>query len=220
MSSKNQGFIGKAAMATMAGRLLILLAVIVFAPVGVLAQSPSAPAKSGQSTSSATDKGDRWLHVRVICEDPKGETVRVNVPLELAEKVLPAVNHDRLHNGKVKIDRADMNDVDLRTIMDAIRTTKDGEFVTVQSTENDVRVAKESNHLIIHVVDKSGAKRTQVEIKVPMKVVDALFSAGKDELDLVAALHALGAQGDTELVSVKDSDNTVKVWLDSKNVSE
>jgi hypothetical protein len=53
-----------------------------------------------------------------------------------------------------------------------------------------------------------------------MKVVDALFSAGKDELDIVAALRALSAHGDTELVSVKSDDNTVRVWLDSKNVSD
>lgn len=211
ISKSNRGFATRAALATAAALLL--------ASIGVLAQSSSAQAKSGQSTSSETGK-DRWLHVRVICEDNKGETVKVNVPLELAEKVLPAVNHDRLHNGKVTIDRAEMNDVDLRAIVDAIRTTKDGEFVTVQSRDNDVRVAKENNHLIIHVVDKGGSKKSQVEIKVPMKVVDALFSAGKDELDLVAALHALGTQGDTELVSVKDSENTVKVWLDSKNVSE
>ena len=87
-------------------------------------------------------------------------------------------------------------------------------------SDNDVRVAKEGNHLMIHVVDKSGPKKSQVEVKVPMKVVEALLSAGKDELDLVAALHALGAQGDVELVSVKDSENTVKVWLDSKNVAD
>src|SRR5205823_6271793 len=67
---------------------------------------------------------------------------------------------------------------------------------------------------------KGGSKKSQVEVKVPMKVIEALLSAGKDELDLVAALHALGAQGDTELVSVKDSENTVKVWLDSKSVAE
>jgi len=55
---------------------------------------------------------------------------------------------------------------------------------------------------------------------VPMKVVDALFSAGKDELDLVAGLRALAANGDTELVSVKDEENNVRVWLDSKNSSD
>jgi hypothetical protein len=188
-----------------------------------LAQATAAPASSTPSTSeraTASAKQDRWLHVRVISSDAKGETVRVNVPLELAEKVLPTINKDRLHDGKIKIDSAHVNDVDLHALLDAIRTSKDGEYVTVQGSENDVRVAKESNHLVVHVLDKSGSRKSQVEIKVPMKVIDALLSAGKDELDLVAALHALSAQGDTELVSVKGDGNTVKVWLDSKNVAD
>ena len=210
MFKMHRGFITKAALVT-ATALLI-------SPGRGLAQSTNAPAKAAPSTSS--EKGERWLHVRVICTEGKGDTVKVNVPLELAEKVLPAVNHDRLHNGKVKIDNSDINDVDLRAIMDAIRSAKDGEYVTVQGNDNDVRVAKEGNHLIVHVVDKGRSKKSQVEVKVPMKVVEALLSAGKDELDLVAALHALGSQGDVELVSVKDSENTVKVWLDSKNVAD
>jgi hypothetical protein len=210
MSSSHRNFIAKAALLTATALLL--------SPRGAMAQATVAPAKPAESATSA--RGDRWLHVRVISTDGRGEKVRVNVPLELAEKVLPAVNHDRLHDGKVKIDSAQMNDVDLKTILAAIRTAKDGEYVTVQGNDNDVRVAKEGNHLMIHVVDKSNSKKCQVEIKVPMKVIDALLSAGKDELDLVAALHALSAQGDTELVSVKDSENTVKVWLDSKNVAD
>jgi hypothetical protein len=210
MSSSHRNSIARAALLAVTTLLLL--------PLGSLAQATAAPANPAESTTSA--KGERWLHVRVINTDKRGETVRVNVPLELAEKVLPAVNHDRLHDGKVRIDSAHMDDVDLKTILAAVRTAKDGEYVTVQGNENDVRVAKENNHLIIHVVDKSNSKKCQVEIKVPMKVIDALLSAGKDELDLVAALHALSTQGDTELVSVKDSENTVKVWLDSKNVSD
>ena len=210
MSDRNHRFIAKTA--------LIAAAALVLSPLGALAQSTAAPASSSQSTPSASK--DRWLHVRVISSDAKGETVRVNVPLELAEKVLPAINKDRLHGGRVKIDNAHMDDVDLRALVEAIRTTKDGEFVTVQSNDCDVRVAKQANHLIIHVLDKENSKKSEVEVKVPMKVIDALFSAGKDELDLVAALHALSAQGDTELVSVKDHENTVRVWLDSKNVMD
>lgn len=202
---------------------LIAAATLLLSPLGALAQATKAPASStptSSTQSTASAKQDRWLHVRVINSDTKGETVRVNVPLDLAEKVLPTINKDRLHDGKVKIDSAHVNDVDLRALMDAIRTAKDGEYVTVQGNENDVRVAKESNHLVVHVLDKSGSKKSQVEIKVPMKVIDALLSAGKDELDLVAALHALSAQGDTELVSVKGDGNTVKIWLDSKNVAD
>ncbi len=210
MSNRNRAFFAKTA--------LIATAALLFTPLGALAQSTAAPASSNQSTTSASK--DRWLHVRVISSDAKGETVRVNVPLELAEKVLPAIHQERFHDGKVKIDNAHVNDVDLRALVDAIRTTKDGEFVAVQSNDCDVRVAKQSNHLIVHIFDNKNSKKSEVEIKVPMKVIDALFSAGKDELDLVAALHALSAQGDTELVSVKDHENTVRVWLDSKNVTD
>ena len=210
MSNSKRGLVVRIALSAATTLLLI--------PGLALAQTPAAKTSSAPSTTSA--KQDRWLHVRVISSDAKGETVRVNVPLDLAEKVLPAINHDRLHGGKVKIDCAHMNDVDLRAMVEAIRTAKDGEYVTVQGTENDVRVAKQDNHLIVHVLDKGKSKKSQVEIKVPMKVIDALFSAGKDELDLVAALHALSAQGDVELVSVKGDDNTVRVWLDSKNVTD
>jgi hypothetical protein len=210
MSERNRRFFAKTAF--------IVAAALILSPLGALAQSIAPPASSSQSTTSASK--DRWLHVRVISSDAKGETVKVNVPLELAEKVLPAINKDRLRAGRVKIDNAHMDDVDLRALVEAIRTTKDGEFVTVQSNECDVRVAKLNNHLIIHVLDKENSRKSDVEVKVPMKVIDALFSAGKDELDLVAALHALSSQGDTELVSVKDHENTVRVWLDSKNVTD
>ena len=210
MSDRNRRFFAKTAF--------IVAAALILSPLGARAQSTAPPASSSQSTTSASK--DRWLHVRVISSDAKGETVKVNVPLELAEKVLPAINKDRLHAGRVKIDNAHVDDVDLRALVEAIRTTKDGEFVTVQSNECDVRVAKLNNHLIIHVLDKENSRKSDVEVKVPMKVIDALFSAGKDELDLVAALHALSSQGDTELVSVKDHENTVRVWLDSKNVTD
>jgi len=167
-----------------------------------------------------TGKADRWLHVRVVCKDANGETVRVNVPLELAIKILPTINHSHLHGGRVQIRDAQMNDVDLRALLDAVRSAKDGEFVTVQSRENDVRVAKQGGYLVVHVRDHKGDGRQRVEVRVPMTVVAALLSGGKDELDLVAALQALGDHPDTELVTVEDGENTVRVWLDSKNTAD
>ena len=177
-----------------------------------------ASAALGQSGSAR----DRWLHVRVINSDNKGETVRVNIPLELAENVLPTINKDHLHNGKVTIDQAHLNYVDLHALLNAIRTAKDGEYVTVQGADQDVRVAKQGGRLLVHVKDNKGSKsnKSKVDIQIPMHVIDALFSAGKDELDIVAGLHALALQGDTELVSVKSEESTVRVWMDSKNSSD
>jgi hypothetical protein len=219
-----------------------------FALAAALLVSPLAA--SAQSSGS----NDRWLHVRVTSTDNRGESVKVNVPLEMAEKILPAINKDRLHGGKVRFNEMDCDGVDLKAILNAVRTTKDGEFVTVESVDADVKVAKQAGYLLIHATDKSGKHHfhhrshhsmkdeadkdeadknekpgkaelatnheSKVEVKVPMKVIDALFSAGKDELDLIAALHALSSNGDTELVSVKADDNTVRVWLDSKSVTD
>ena len=203
---------------------LILAVALLFAVCANLVPNASAQPSSGSGGSgqaAASSSGhDRWLHVRVTNPNSNEESVRVNVPLELAEKVLPTINKNRLHGGKVTFDQADCHGVDVRALLDAVRTSKDGEFVTVQNKDSDVRVAKQSGYLFVHVFEKNHPRKSQVEVKVPMKVVDALFSAGKDELDLVAALHALSSQGDTELVSVKDEENTVRVWLDSKNVTD
>jgi hypothetical protein len=210
---------GLAALAAAAGLAATLL------PVRVGAQS--------------TSKSDQWIHVRVISKDEGGETVRVNVPVEMAVKVLPAINHEPLHDGKVRIECGHLHDVDLRAILEAVRSSKDGEYVTVQGEEDDVRVAKNAGYLYIHVTEKNHdhtgkhvkdgenkesakghGKQSKVEIKVPMKVVDAMLSGGKDELDVVAGLRALSANGDTELVSVKDDENSVRIWIDSKNISD
>src|SRR5712692_8054670 len=104
MSDRCSRFFAGTARTAVAGSLPMLLAALVLSPLGALAQSAPAPTRSTQSTASASK--DRWLHVRVISSDAKGETVRVNVPLELAEKVLPAINKHRLHDGKVRIDDA------------------------------------------------------------------------------------------------------------------
>ncbi|MGO9275782.1 MAG: hypothetical protein ACLQOO_37000 [Terriglobia bacterium] len=167
---------------------------------------------------------DQWIHIKVDSKSGDEERVRVNVPLSFAEKILPTIQADCLHNGKVKIE-GEMNGVDLHALMDAIRSTGDSEFVTVESKHEHVRVAKQGAYMVIKVRDEdSGSKKTDkaetVDVKVPLSVVEALLSGGKNELDLTAAVRALRAQGDTELVSVNDGEETVRIWVDSQNTSE
>ena len=208
-------------------------------------------------------QGERWLHVSVTNHDPQGERVRVNLPFSIAEGVLGSIKHDRLDHGIIKIDHGHMDEIDFRKLYASLKDAKDGEFVTVESSSCNVRVAKENGFLVVKVHDKEGRierrfhdgkhfdrndsdrknldrkdlarkdsdrkdseakdsdKRDQdVYVRVPLEVVDALFSAGPNELNLVAALHALASHGDTELVTVKDSENSVRVWVDAKNTSD
>jgi hypothetical protein len=187
---------------------------------------------TGMAASAwAAPASERYLHVKV--EDAKeGESVNVNLPLSIAEKILPTVNKGKLHDGHVTIGSADLDGIDVKGLLDAIRTAPDNEFVTVKQKDQDVRIAKSNGNLIVHVRcidhDKQNGKQTDkqndrqnVDVTIPLKVVDALFSTAKDnELNIVAALHELSDAGDALLVTVQDASQHVRVWVDSKSTSD
>lgn len=162
---------------------------------------------------------EKYLHVKVV--DPaKDENVNINVTLAMAEKILPAINNDDLHDGKVSIHNAAMNGVDLRAVLDAVRTAPDNEFVTIKDRDSDVRVAKANGNFIVRITDKKN-KDQKVDVTVPLRIVDALFSTAKnDELNVAAALRALSDAGDTLLVTVQGSSQKVRVWVDSRNTQD
>lgn len=179
----------------------------------VVSMAASVPA------AMAAPPTERYLHIRV--EDAtKGESVNVNVPLSMAEKILPTVNKGNLHQGRVTIGSAEINDVDIRALLDAVRTAADSEFVTVKEKDQEVHVAKRNGNLVVHVTDRNKGGQT-VDVTVPMKVVDALLSTAKEnELDVAAALRALSEAGDSLLVTVQDASQHVRIWVDSKNNSD
>jgi hypothetical protein len=173
----------------------------------------------GAAPAATAAPAERYLHI-TVSDATKGESVNVNVPLSMAEKILPTLNKGNLHNGHVTIGSTEMNDVDIRALLDALRTSPDNEFVTVKEKDQDVRVAKSNGNLVVHVRDgnKGGEK---VDITIPMKVVDALLSNAKNnELDISAAIRALSDAGDALLITVEDASQHVRIWVDSKNASE
>jgi len=166
----------------------------------------------GARAASAADP-DRWLHVRVEEKSKGGETVRVNVPIALAAALIPMVDGEDLAGGKLRLNGHDVTVAQLRALRDAVKKSPDGEFVTVDSPDEHVRVAKSGSQLTVDVTSEKKSGDT-VHVKVPMRVVDALLAGEGEELDLVAALHALGQQGDGEIVNVVDASSTVRVWID------
>jgi len=161
----------------------------------------------------------RYLHVRVH-GIKNNEMVSVNVPLSLAEMVIPAINHGKLRNGKIQIHGFNADDVNLKQIMEAMKSAPEGEFVTVRETDNNVRVAKEHGQLVVHVADKSGKGKENVDVTIPWAVAEALASNTSDnELNVEAAIKALENAGDVTLVAVNGDDQTVRIWIDSNSGS-
>lgn len=189
-------------------RLFAVAVILALSATGLLAQETAAPTS-----------GDKWLHVRVEKSGEDGEFVRVNIPLSLAEAVLPTIEANNFRRGKIRFHHH-RNGIDLRALLQAVKNTKDGEFVTIEKKDETISVAKENGFLLVTVSNSKGEKSEQVDVKVPMVVVEALLSGEEDELNLAAAIKALRQFGDIQLVSIRDGDETIRVWIDSKSTGE
>src|SRR6202790_1307730 len=108
----------------LSGFVPFLFVGLFLAPVGGAALAASGQTSGTQAESASSNKQDRWLHIRVENPDSKEETVRVNVPLELAEKILPTINRNRLQSGRVKVDQIDCHGVDVHALPDRVRSLK------------------------------------------------------------------------------------------------
>lgn len=167
---------------------------------------------------ASADPDRRWVHVAVDGEDE--ERVRINVPLSLVETVLPLIEADDFHHGKIRIEDEDLDREQILAILRAVDQAEDGEYVTVDDGDEHVRVAKQGKMLTVKVEDMSGRAKEQVDIQMPVAVLHALVSGDEDELDVVAAIRALGEHAGGDLVTVNDDDGTtVRIWIDDTNVA-
>jgi len=176
-----------------------------------------------KAQSSQSQPDQRWLHVRVDDPTANNRMVHANVPLALAEALVANVNTDKLEHGHLRLGPVSFNGADLHQLLDAVRSAPDGEFVNVKTNDQEVRVAKEKGYLVVHVTETQKTQGTSedIEVHMPLSVVEALVSSASNdlhELNIAGALHALATHsGDTDLVNVKQGHQTIHVWLDSKS---
>ena len=175
-------------------------------------------ASASHHKTHSHNSDDLWLHVSVDGSD--SERVRVNVPLQLVETVLPLIDDEDFSHGKIRIEGEDLSHEDIVAILRAVTDAEDGEYVTIEDGHDTVRVAKKDRHILVHV-DEKHPHGDQVDIKMPVEVLEALVSGNDHELDIIAAVHALKNYTQGDLVTVMDDDGTeVRIWIDDKNSSD
>src|SRR5258708_39166989 len=102
-------------MKTFSGNL-VLGSTFVLAAATLLASAAIAQ----DTTSSSSGKSEQWIHVRAESKEDRGETVRVNVPVEMAGTVSPAINKNDLGGRQVRVDAVHTEDGDVRVLLDAV----------------------------------------------------------------------------------------------------
>lgn len=190
----------------MQNQIRILASVFVIAAVVSAAPRPANAAPA-----------DRYLHVKVE-NGSEGESVNVNIPLAMAESVLPAIHNDKLHEGRVTVSDANFNGVDVVALLNAIHSAPDNEFVTIKQKDQDIHVLKENGNIVVKIRDSSSKDAEKVDVTVPIRVADALFSTvHQNELDVAAAIRALDQAGQTLAITVESATEHVRVWVDERN---
>ncbi len=158
---------------------------------------------------------DRWFHVQVDDQSSGGAEVSVNLPLTLIEKAIKLIPEEVSNDVELELNDAGFSVTDLRELWNEVRDGGDATFLTVREDGNTIEVRKEGDYFVAETVgDGNGV---EVNVRFPLQVIDALFSAGPNRLDLAAAIRALANYGDGDMVTVRDGDTNVRVWVDSSN---
>jgi len=197
----------------------------ILAGVGLLALAAA--------TTAAAQTGTAWLHVRVE-EAKEASKVSVNLPMTVVEAILKASPEIIEKHGKVHFgEEHGLKMADIRKAWKALSQAGDAEFVTVESEDENVRVARKGDLVLVFVdakpkavkeaAGKEGAakearhgKPEEVRVEVPVSLVDAFLSGEGEEGNLDAAIAELQKRrGD--IVRVKDDDSNVRVWIDEQN---
>jgi hypothetical protein len=184
----------------------------------------AAGAVSGSSARvAASDSGTAWLHVRVD-EVGKNSRVRVNLPLTVVEAALKAAPETIAAKGRIHLGGhrgrhgRSLTVAELRDAWQQLKDVGDTDLVTVDEEDGDeVTVARRGDMVEIRVHDRRHGD--QVRVDIPTAVIDALLSAPGDELNVRAAMDELRKMKG-EIVSVKDKDSTVRVWIDDDAVQQ
>ena len=166
----------------------------------------------------AASASDRWLHVQVDDRSSGGAEVLVNLPLSLIESAFTLIPEEVSRDLSTEL-RIELNDAgfsldELRTLWDEIRAGEDAIYLTVREDDHNFHVRKSGDWLLVESDESSD---TQIDVRFPLPVVDALLSGPDGRLDFSAAIRALADYDEGDMVTVRDGDTTVRIWVDSSN---
>jgi hypothetical protein len=168
-------------------------------------------------TFAGAAAADHWIHIKV--EDGDEERVTVNLPVSLLSAAAAMIPDEVQEEARIEIDELDMDWSDLMTFWQEVKNAPEATFVTVETKDETVKVRKEGQFVTVRTTER-GDSGAEVDVTLPLAVIDGLLSGPEGTLNFQAALEALVAYGPGNLVSVRDGDETVRIWIDDRNETD
>jgi len=159
--------------------------------------------------AGATD--GKWLNVHVT-EHETDTKVKVHLPLNLVLSVIGAVNVEGFEGGKVHLHTEDI-DIEWMEVFSSIRDAVDGDYIVVESDEADVNVSKKADTILVTVNQKTD-EQAQVEVVLPVQIINAIHIDEEDRIDVAALLKAFDDLPAGDLIRVASAEANVRVWVE------
>lgn len=161
---------------------------------------------------------DPWIHLQVE-EGNDGDRVSVNLPISLMRAAVNMIPDDAQAEIELEFDDVDFDWHELRAFWDEVRRAPEMTFVTVETRDENVAVRKEGDMIVVRTVERS-SRGAEIDMQLPAGVIDALLSGPEGRFDFAAALDALVDYGPGQLMTIRDGDDRVRIWIDDNPEAE
>ena len=194
----------------------------------------------GLHAAQAGQDPQPWIHLDMTGEQAN---MNLNLPLAAIEAALALAPEAIVDSeGQLQLGgQREIPVVAIREVWNQMRGAGDIEFANIQDGRQSIRVAREGDTILVNVTgqDGDGAEHEgdadeddaehrdgdhehaehdrdaigEVQIRVPVSVVDALLSGTGETLDVRAAIQELSSLRG-EMVQVIQPEARIRVWID------
>ncbi len=164
------------------------------------------------------------IAVLVVCSAPiraadEGKVLHlkidVTVPQAMVEKDLPVINHGNLHQGKLAFGQGKINGMDFSGILAAMRNAPPGQFITIDSGPRHLQIGRDGENLVIKATGGTAGQQ-EMNISVPFAILQALFSLGKGQLDLMSAAKSFFELNQPVKMTLSNGQANVQISVETQ----
>ena len=144
-------------------------------------------------------------------------SVNLNLPLSVVEPLFRLAAPLIASAGRVALPGHDapLDMEAMHSLWRAIENVGDTEFLTVESEDETVRIARTGDQIHVQMEECDEEGRETADIRLPIVILDALFSGDSNSLNVSAAVDRLSElRGD--IVHATGDDYQVRVWVDER----
>lgn len=160
--------------------------------------------------AAAANTSDLWLRVDVTKAGEESGRIKINVPLSLMEVVIESTDGAKMFS---PMDVA-KGHVDIAKMWQSIRDMASEEIMTIEAEDEVVKVWKDREYFRVDVHDAN--EGTDVEVKIPIGLMDYLFNQEHTKFDFQELVGTLRGYAPLQLVKVVSNDENIAIWIEER----